>query len=235
MADINIFFLIGAALVDSINPCAFGVLIFLLAYLAKTEQRAGKMLRNGMIYIAAVFITYLAAGLILLPVIRKLGAFSMVSYYVLAAIIAIAGLIEIKDFFWYGKGFSLSIFPSEAERIKRYVKRVGEAWETAFSLGVFVALVELPCTGFAYLAVLGLMSLSGYTLSNWTLLILYNIIFVFPLILILLGVYRGMSTDTFHRWHQKHKRWMRLATGLVLLALAAAMILYIEYGAQFGA
>ena len=98
-ADINLFFLIGAALVDSINPCAFGVLIFLLAYLSETVKSAKKILVHGLLYIGAVFVTYLIAGLILLPIIRKLGAFSVVSYYVLAGIIFIAGLLEIKDFF----------------------------------------------------------------------------------------------------------------------------------------
>lgn len=230
MVDINIFFIIGAALVDSINPCAFGVLIFLLAYLSESVKTAGKMLANGLIYIAAVFVTYLVAGLILLPFIRKIGAFSVISYYVLAGIIAIAGLVEIKDFFWYGRWFSLSIFPGETKRIKMYVEKVGDSPFTAFFLGVFVALVELPCTGFAYLAVLGLISLSGVTISNVMLLIIYNLIFVFPLIVILWFIYKGTSTHKFEEWRQKHKKWMRLAIGLVLLALAAAMIWYVEYG-----
>jgi cytochrome c biogenesis protein CcdA len=229
MTTINLFFLIGAALVDSINPCAFGVLIFLLAYLTRSVKKH-KMLLQGIIYIAGVFITYLLAGLLLLPLIQKLGAFSVVSYYVLAIIIGLAGLLEIKDFFWYGKGFSLSIFPSEARRIKLYVEKVTDSPLAAFFLGVFVALVELPCTGFAYLAVLGLVSLSGLTISNLTLLIIYNIIFVLPLIVILWFVYKGMGTKKFEAWRQKNKKWMRLAIGLVLLGLAAIMIIYVRYG-----
>ena len=235
MADINLYFLIGAALVDSINPCAFGVLIFLLAYLSETVKKAKLMLVNGLIYIAAVFVTYLVAGLLLLPIIRKLGAFSVVSYYVLAAIIALAGLFEIKDFFWYGRGLSLSIMPKDAHRIKMYVKKVGRSPLSAAFLGVFVALVELPCTGFAYLAVLGLINLAGFTMGNFTLLIIYNLIFVFPLVVILLLIHRGMATNKFEEWRQKHKRWMRLAIGLVLILLAAAMILYVEYGTLLGA
>ena len=116
--------------------------------------------------------------LILLPIIQKLGAFSVVSYYVLAGIIFLAGLLEMKDCFWYGKGFSLSIIPKDAHRIKMYVNKVTDSPLAAIFLGVFVALVELPCTGFAYLAVLGLISLAGLTMSNFTLLIIYNLIFV---------------------------------------------------------
>ena len=224
MSDINLPIIIGASLIDGINPCAFGVLIFLLAYLAKTTKKKSKMLVNGFVYIFAVFLTYLFAGLLLLPIIQSLGSFSVYSYVILAVIVVIAGLLEIKDYFWYGKGFSLSIFPSEAERIKKYVSSVSGNPLTAFALGVFVALVELPCTGAVYLAVLALMSFTGVTVSNILFLVIYNVIFVIPLVVILLLVYRQSSTVKFERWRQKHKALMRLATGLVLLALGLWMI-----------
>ncbi len=223
MADINLPIIIGASLVDSINPCAFGVLIFLLAFLAKSTKRR-HMLVNGLVYIFAVFLTYFAAGLLLLPIIQKLGSFSVISYIVLAVIILLSGLLEIKDFFFYGRWFSLGIFPSEAERIKKYVKKVSDRPSTAFFLGIFVAIVELPCTGAVYLAVLALMSLSGLTASNTLFLVVYNIIFVLPLIVILLLVYREMSTDKFEAWRQKHKKTMRLLTGLMLIALGIWML-----------
>src|SRR3989338_5870811 len=223
MVDINLPIVVGASLIDGINPCAFGVLIFLLAYLAKSSKKS-KMLLNGMIYIIAVSTTYFVAGLILLPLIQKLGAFSVISYIVIAGIAIIAGLLEIKDFFVYGKWLSLSIFPSEAERIKKYIKGVSDRPATAFFLGVFVALVELPCTGAVYLAVLALMSISGVTISNVLLLIIYNIIFVLPLVVILLLVYRKMSAEKFEKWRQKHKGLMRLLIGLVLIALGVWML-----------
>lgn len=224
MTDINLPIIVGASLIDGINPCAFGVLIFLLAYLAKTSKKKSKMLVNGLVYIFAVFLTYLFAGLLLLPIIQSLGSFSVYSYIVLAIIVIIAGLLEIKDYFWYGKGFSLSIFPSEAERIKKYVKSVSGNPLTAFALGVFVALVELPCTGAVYLAVLALMSFTGVSVSNILFLIIYNIIFVLPLVIILLLVYRQSYTIKFEKWRQKHKGLMRLITGFVLLALGLWMI-----------
>lgn len=222
VAELNWPIIVGAALIDGINPCAFGVLIFMLAYLAKTAKE--RMFRNGMIYITAVFLTYLIVGLILLPVIRSLGSFSVISYIVLAIIILIAGLLEVKDYFFYGKWFSLSIAPDNAERIKMYVKKIGGEWYTAFGLGVFVALVELPCTGAVYLAVLALMSMSGLSLTNWTYLIVYNLIFVAPLFGILWAVCRGMKTDKLKRWQERNKKYMRLITGLVLIGLALWML-----------
>src|SRR3989344_1777824 len=116
MTEINLPLLICAAFIDSINPCAFGVLIFLLAYLSETAKSRAHMLFNGFSYIFAVFVTYLVAGLVLLPVIQTLRSFSVWGYIILAGIVILAGLLEVKDFFWYGKWFSLSIMPGESER-----------------------------------------------------------------------------------------------------------------------
>ncbi len=229
MAEVNLPLIIGASLIDGINPCAFGVLIFLLAYLAKTTKNKSKMLINGTVYIFAVFITYLLAGLLLLNVIEKMGKASVIAYWVIAVLVFIAGLIEIKDYFWYGKGFSLTILPSEIGRIKHYVKHVSDKPSTAFFLGVFVALVELPCTGAVYLAVLALMSKAGVTAGHVGYLVLYNVIFVLPLFIILIMVCRGSSTEAFHDWKEKHKGMMRLLTGLLLVALAVWMVLSLYY------
>lgn len=227
MVDINLPIVVGAAVIDSINPCAFGVLIFMLAYLAQSVKTKGMMLTHGLLYIFAVFLTYFLAGLFLLPIINQLGKASVVAYLVIAAIIMIAGLIEIKDFFWYGRWFSLGIIPSEAERIKLYVKKIGDKPYTAFFLGIFVALVELPCTGAVYIAILSLMSLAGVTASNVTLLVLYNIIFVLPLAAILIAVTAGTSTHKFEKWRQKYKGLMRLLIGLTLLGLGIWMIMFV--------
>ena len=182
------------------------------------------MLISGLLYIFAVFLTYLTAGLLLLPIIRELGSFSVVSYVVIAILVIMAGLLEIKDFFFYGRWLTLGIFPSEAKRIKRYIQNISGNYATALFLGVFVALVELPCTGAVYLAVLTLMSVAGVNALNISYLIVYNIIFVFPLVLILLLFYKGVSAKKFKDWHTKHKKLMRLMTGIVLVLLGIWML-----------
>lgn len=223
MSEINLPIIVGAALIDGINPCAFGVLIFMLAYLAKTAKRS-KMLVNGLVYILFVFLTYLVCGLLLLPIIRKLAGLSVASYYVIAGVVILAGLLEIKDYFWYGKGFSLTIFPSEAARIKRYAKKISGSPFAAAGMGTFVALVELPCTGAVYLAVLALMSLSGVTAGNISFLVIYNLIFVVPLVIILLLVYNGIHWKHFEKWRQHHKGLMRLFAGVLLIVMGIWMV-----------
>ncbi|MBI2147687.1 hypothetical protein HYU19_04380 [Candidatus Woesearchaeota archaeon] len=227
MTEVNLPLVIGASVVDSINPCAFGVLIFLLAYLARATRSKASMLLHGLAYILAVFLTYLAAGLLLLPIIQKLGSFSVAAYVIIGVVILFAGLLEIKEAVWKGEGFTLSIMPKDAARIKAYVRRVSDKYLTSFLLGVFVAIVELPCTGAVYLAVLAMMSFAGITTSHLFFLILYNIIFVLPLIIILVGVVNGMSAAAFEAWRKKHRILMRLAAGALLIVMGVWMIGYI--------
>ncbi len=225
--NLTIPILVGAAIIDSINPCAFGVLIFLLAYLFKAFKSRTMVLIHGLTYITAVFITYFVAGLLLLPVISQLGRVSTTVYVVIGVILIIAGILEIKDFFFYGKGISLAIFPSAAKRIEMFVQNITGKLSTSFFLGVFVALVELPCTGAVYLGVLALVSISGLTVNNFLLLFIYNLLFVLPLIVILLLIYRGGQTEQFEKLRDKYKGYMRLATGLLLIVLGGWMIMFI--------
>jgi len=227
ITNLTIPILVGAAIIDSINPCAFGVLIFLLAYLSKTSGSRKSMLSHGFTYIGAVFLTYLLAGLLLLPAISQLGRVSIGAYVGIGIVLIIFGLLELKDFFFYGKGPTLSIFPSASKRIELFIRQITGKLSTSFFLGVFVALVELPCTGAVYLGVLALVSLAGLTANNFLLLVIYNLLFILPLVVILILIYRGGQTEKFEMWRIKYKKYMRLATGLLLVALGGWMITFV--------
>jgi cytochrome c biogenesis protein CcdA len=91
-------------------------------------------------------------------------------------------------------------------------------------LGVFVAGVELPCTGGPYLAILVFLSQNfNFTAFLW--LVVYNIIFVMPLIVILLMIYFGVKIQNVKRWKQSKRTYMRLSTGILLVFLGWLLIL----------
>lgn len=222
--NLNIPVLIGAAIIDSINPCAIGVLVFLLAYVTKAAKSPRDILKHGLIYLFAVFATYLLAGVFLLPIIQELGNFSVNAYLAIALIIAVFGVFELKEYFKPGDTNMVGIPPRYAKKIKEKQEAImGNAF-TTFGLGVFVAIVELPCTGAVYLAVLALMAKSGVTLGNITLLVLYNFLFILPLIIIVIMFYRGVSSEKLLAFTDKYKPFTRLITGIVLILLALWMI-----------
>lgn len=225
--SLTIPILVGAALIDSINPCAFGVLIFLLTYLFKSFKSHKHVLVHGLVYIFGVFITYLVAGLLLLPILQQFGRTAAGIYLVIGGLLLLFGVLEIKDFFFYGRGPTLAIWPSAARRIEYYVSRITDRLTTSFFLGVFVALVELPCTGAVYLGVLALVSLIGLQISTFSMLVIYNLIFVLPLIVILFLIHSGGQINKYELLREKYRRHMRLLTGIVLLALGGWMIRFI--------
>lgn len=228
--ELTLGIIILAALIDSINPCVFGVLIFLIAFMTRLFHSPNKMLLGGFLYTAVVYLTYLALGFGILKV--AVGTGIATSFYWVAAIVAIgAGVFEIKDFFWYGRGFSLQMIPGGAQRLKYYTTQIEKMEKrhpallvltTAF-LGVFVVLVELPCTGAPYLAVLGLLAKGFYTQAV-PYLLLYNFIFVLPLFLIIGLSYFGMSSETLEKFRQEHRGLARLGIGIVLMALGFYML-----------
>ena len=139
------------------------------------------MLIAALIYVSAVYITYLLLGIGVFTLAYTAG-FAKPFYWFAAIVAVIAGLFEIKDYFWYGRGFSLQMVPGAAERIRRYTARI-EGLEslhpfflylTTAALGIFVVLVELPCTGAPYLVILGLLAKGEYSAAV-PLLLLYNL------------------------------------------------------------
>lgn len=229
-AELSLELIIVAAAADSINPCVFGVLIFLLAYMTKVFKSKTRMLIAGIVYVVAVYITYFLMGLGILTAIKAIGF--GVPFYWLTAFIAIGvGIIEIKEYFWYGKGISLQLIPGTAERLKHYATYM-ERLETdhpilsllvAFLLGVFVVFIELPCTGAPYFAILGMIS-SGDLWQGIPLLLLYNFVFIFPLFIIIGLVYFGTTSEHLEKWRKEHRGLMRLLIGLFLVGLGAYML-----------
>ena len=214
--------IVFTGLIDSINPCAIGVMILLLSTLLATKRKQD-MVKVGMIYVGAVFITYLSFGLGLtkfLSVIPLVAA----EYISIAVgfVVVIAGLLEIKDFYWYGKGISLHIPKKYAKKIKEKMKSLSVG--TVILLGIFVAAVELPCTGGPYLAIMLLLS-QNFDFTAFLMLVLYNIIFVLPLVIILLLTLAGAKLQNILRWKQGNKAYMRYATGLLLIGLGWLLML----------
>src|SRR3989338_1847460 len=223
--QLTLSIIIAAALADSINPCVFGVLIFLLAYMTRVFKNTLRMLIAGFIYITAVYVTYFLIGVGIFTLAYTAGLAK--PFYWFAASVAIAaGLFEIKDYFWYGKGFSLQIIPGGAERIKKYstamknmeTKHPMISLAIAGLLGIFVVFVELPCTGAPYLAILGLLSKGAYSTAI-PLLLLYNLIFILPLFVIVGLVYFGHTSRTLEKWRKEHRGLMRLGIGLFFFSL----------------
>lgn len=215
--------IITTAAIDAINPCAIGVLILMISVILSSGKSVKRLLWLGFLYVMAVMGVYLLAGLGLMYFLSSIPLIVTESLsLIVASILIIVALFEIKDFFWYGEGFSFSISGVNAARIKEYAQNISAPG--VIFLGAFVSAVELPCTGAPYLAIITLLS-QYFDFTAFLLLVLYNIIFVSPLIIVLLLVAGGMQIEKIHKWKDSNKGWMRLAVGVLLIFLSWLLIL----------
>lgn len=220
------------AAVDSVNPCAIGVLILMVSVVLGNQGSMKRLLLLGGLYIFAVFATYLIAGL---GLVYFLGSIPLwVTEYLSIAVgtlVIFAGILEVKDYFWYGRGFSLHIPAVFATKIKQMSGNI--TVPGVILLGMFVSAVELPCTGAPYLAIISILSVNFNT-SAFLMLVLYNIVFVAPLIIILLLVAAGVKVSSVKQWKQDNKHYMRLAAGGLLIGLGWLLILIANGTINFG-
>jgi cytochrome c biogenesis protein CcdA len=224
--------IVTTAAIDAINPCAIGVLILMLSVLMSSKKSTGQMLLLGSLYISSIFIVYFLAGLGLMYFLSEIPLlFTEIISLTVGLLIIGAGILEIKDYFWYGQGFSLHIPVKFAEKLRSLSKNA--TVPGVILLGAFVSAVELPCTGAPYLAIITLLS-QYFDFSALLLLILYNIIFVSPLIVILIMVSFGTKLYKVKKWKQESRGYMRLAIGIILVAMGWLLILIANGTINFG-
>jgi cytochrome c biogenesis protein CcdA len=211
---------IFSAMVDSINPCAFSVLIFLMVSLVAAGDRKRILLVGG-VYISAVFIFYLLSGIGLFSAIHLSGLSFWIS--MIGALVAIGlGLFGVIDTLVKKEGFVLGIPESKKAVIEEYIKKA--SLPAAFTLGILVGIFELPCTGGIYLAILGLMSRDMTITQGLPYLVLYNFIFVLPLILIVVIVAFGIPPERADAWRVRNRRTLRIIVALVMIAIGAIIL-----------
>lgn len=209
------------ALIDSLNPCALSVLIFLLISIAAAANRR-RILFIGGSYIAAVFLFHLLMGIGIFSFVAVTGlskAFSLIG----AAVAVILGLITLSDVIRNRETFFLSVSASGKGLMARYIRLA--SIPAAFALGVLAGLLGFSCTGGIYIGILALMSRSMTFAAGLPYLLLYNIIFILPLVLVTLLAAYGMPPEKADSWRTEHKRALRLVIGLVLVALGIVVFL----------
>lgn len=212
---------IGAAVIDSINPCAFAVLIFLLTYLVAIKSKK-KIIAVGLTYIITVYIVYFLAGLGLLSAIASTSLTAII-YYFAGILLIILGLVDIKDYFWQSEtGPLLKIPESKKASIEKWVKKA--SFPGAIVLGFLVSAFELPCTGGVYLAILAMLADQTTKFNACLYLLIYNLFFILPLLIIWGLTYWGYNSQKLKTWQEKNKKIMRLILGIGMIILGILIV-----------
>jgi glutaredoxin len=231
------------AIADGFNPCAFTVLIILLSLLTYTKSK------KDMTIVGSTFITTSAViYFIFIMIMVLLGSIFLERYgsifmLVLGTIITIAGIINIKDYFFFKKVISLSLSESQqreitrrASQIVRDVQTVGEDKKKFFAallgtilLAIIVNIVELGCT--SILPAVYMTSLINFCIENnwlcygfWT--AIYAAIYIIPLFVILFNFIYSFKSA---RLTEMQGRNLKLFGGMFMLFFGLIMIFKPEF------
>lgn len=219
--NLTILILTGAALVDAINPCAFAVLLILITTVLASGNKK-RALASGLAFSASIFISYFLMGLGLYSVVASIKT-AQLFIKTIAVLAIIIGLFNLKDFFWYGKGFLMEVPMSWRPRLKKIISSVISP-PGAFLIGFLVSLFLLPCTSGPYIVIIGMLGQKAtYARAVW-LLLLYNLIFILPMIAISLLAYFGMDVKKAEEKRIKNLRILHLIAGLIMLAMGAYLL-----------
>lgn len=212
---------VGASIVDAINPCAFAVLIILMTTVLVSGD-SKKALKAGLAFATSIFISYFLMGLGIYKALG-VGGISSIVYKIVGWLAIILGLFNLKDYFWYGRGFLMEVPMSWRPKMKGLIKSVTSPLG-AFGVGFLVSLFLLPCTSGPYIVILGMMAEKMYQTTAVLYLILYNLIFVSPMVLITLAVYKGFNPSKAEEIRQTQLRNLHLIAGLIMLSMGVVIL-----------
>ena len=228
----------GAGLLDGINPCAFATIVFFISYMSLVGRKRKEMLIAGGAFAAAVFVTYLLMGMGALKFLSFLNEFSAVAkcVYLLAAIgtftLAFLSLYDaIKARQGKVKEITLQLPKSLKLRIHKVIReqtRTSGVIIGAVVIGFAISALELVCTGQVYLPTITfVMGVEGMRPNALSYLVLYNLMFVTPLLVVFGFVYWGTTSIQLGGVLQRHLMSVKLMTGVLLFGLGFWLLLMI--------
>ena len=205
-----------AALLDSVHPCSFSILLITIALLFGMQLSRKKILQIGGMYIAGIFIAYLLIGL---GVLHALVLFNVPHFMgKLGSVLLIAfGLINVINEFFPRFPIKLQL-PAVAHRtMAELMNKV--SIPAAFGLGLLVGACQFPCMGGPYLMVIGLLHDQATYLTGFGYLSLYNLILILPLTVVLWIASDKVVVEKAQQWKKEKTKGVRLWAGVIMIIL----------------
>jgi len=234
MSWLTVFF---AGLVDGLNPCAFATLIFFISYLTLSGRKGREVILVGVSFTLGVFGAYLVIGLGLYKVLDLLGdtlnVLARWVYIITAALCLGLGIFSILDYFKARQGklddMSLKLPEVMRKRINKVIRkgRGSQAYFIgAFITGLFISILELACTGQVYLpTIIFVSSVPELKLRAIFYLVLYNLLFILPLVVVFILAYFGTTSKELTKFLHKHAAAVKIGMAVLFFILAAWMLI----------
>lgn len=208
--------IVAAAIVDSINPCAFSILLLTIAFMFSLGKSRRKVLAIGAVYILGIFIVYLLIGLGILKTLQLFNVPHALAKFGAVILIA-AGILSVINKLYPRFPIKLKLPELSHQKIATQMEKATIG--AALGLGILVGMFEFPCTGGPYLLILSLLHDQTTLYVGLSYLSLYNAIFVLPLVIILLIAADNSLLEKVKNWKRQESGPMRLWGGLAMIIL----------------
>ncbi|KKR43851.1 MAG: hypothetical protein UU10_C0002G0010 [Parcubacteria group bacterium GW2011_GWF1_40_6] len=205
-----------AAVLDSVHPCSFSILLITIAFLFGMQLSRRKILQLGGTYIAGIFTAYFLIGLGILKVLHlfntphfmgKLGATLLISF----------GLLNLISRFFPAFPIKLKIPSIVKGPIAKLMDKA--SFPAVFGLGLLVGICQFPCMGGPYLMVIGLLRDQMTYISGFNYLLLYNFILIIPLVAVLFISADKLLVDKVQIWKRDNIGGLKLWTGIAMIII----------------
>lgn len=211
-------------LIDSVNPCAIGVLLLYVAIILTLGGNRKQIINFGVFYLAAMYITYFLIGLGILHVFHLFGIHNFFGWAA-AIIVLIIGLFQIKEYFFPALRIPLLSPFLSACRVPKWDRKI--TIFSALALGFFVGLCEFPCSGAIYLATVAMLSAKETFFTGILYLLLYNVMFILPTALIFMVSTRPEVVKLVRNWQAATHAKVKLVMGIFMVVMALTLLIWL--------
>jgi len=234
-----------AGLIEGMNPCALATLVFFISYLTMVGRKRKEIFWVGLGFSGIGFVTHLFLGLGILSVIRHLSflpLFSQIIYFITFVFALLLGIFSLYDYIQLKKGrpskMKLQVPDFLKKRIHQIIRVRSDDLEAnrgsmsirflfaAVVIGFIVTLLQSTCTSQVYLpTILFVTNIPSLRGSAVLYVILYNFVYILPLLVIFGIVYWGVTSEQLSFFLQKRASTIKLLTSAFFFALAGILIL----------
>ena len=236
-AHVNPLLVALAGLADGVNPCAFATVVFLVSVLASRRFTRPALLAAGLTFSAGVFTAYFLIGCGVfggLYALRGFAALADLFYWGLIVLLCVLGLVSLRDarvFARTGRAADVALRLPDRSRhlIHRILRtRVATTWwfTGSFVAGLVVSVLEVVCTGQIYFPTIMVMVQGEATRgAGLRYLVLYNIMFILPLVAVVILFAGGIHLETFLKLSKRSVVWTKVLMAVFMFTLALALVL----------
>lgn len=231
----GVFVILFAGLIDGVNPCAFAVLIFFITFLLTTGKRREDILKVGIFFTLGVYIAYLISGVGIFRIVQRysfIGIFSKILYLITAILVFVFAILSYIDYnkIKSGKGEEIILqlpgfFKKRAREIIKRNLNTNIVSLSAFLVAFPISIIEFLCTGQTYLpTIVYIIGVPELKVKGIYYLMIYNFMFVLPLIIIFLGVYFGLSQRFLGKLMRENVGKIKLIMSIIFFILGFYLI-----------